>query len=107
MKERVENWGKYSKGLISRLPNYKEIIKKQKDIKDPTSCEPVGADSNVRTANSNNTEERAYVKNIKNKERKQRSKRTYDLDKLTGNVRTSADLTIGSGKIQTTINKKA
>ena len=72
--EHVENWGKYSEGLISRLPNYKEIIKKQKDIKDPiiggTSCEPVGGDSNVCTANSNNTEERAYVKNIKNKERK-------------------------------------
>ena len=110
LKERVENWGKYSEGLISRLPDYKEITKKQKDTKDPiiggTTCESVVGNSNVRTTNGNNAEERTYDKNIKNKERKQRSKRTYDLDKLTGNVRTNADLTIGSGKIQTTINKK-
>ena len=29
LKERVENSGKYSEGLISRLPDYKEIAKKK------------------------------------------------------------------------------
>ena len=72
LKERVENWGKYSEGLISRLPDYKEITKKQKDIKDPiiggTTFESVVGNSNVRTTNGNNAEERTYDKNIKKKQ---------------------------------------
>ena len=100
LKERVEKWAKYSHGLTSHLQNKnnnlkeKEKIDKREDLnKSPKNIRSENSTQDIRTYPDTCTDNRTY-------NNKKKSKRRYDLNKITGHVRGNADVIIGSGKIQ-------
>ena len=102
----VKKWAKYSHGLTSHLQNKnnnlkeKEKIDKRNNLNE--SAKDIQSENNtedIRTYPGTCTDNRTY-------NNKKKSKRTYDLSKITGYVRGNADITIGSGKIQNKQDKK-
>ena len=100
LKERVEKWAKYSHGLTSHLQSKKNNLKEKEKIDKRNNLNESAKDiqsenstEDIRTYPGTCTDNRTY-------NNKKKSKRTYDLSKITGCVRGNADITIGSGKIR-------
>ena len=96
MKERVKKWQKYQNIIIPYLSN--DVNKGEKSPiinKIPDSTH----DEIVSDISSDNKKDKDIIKNPEQPMKRKRTKRTYDLNKVTGHVHICADVTVGSGKI--------
>ena len=96
MKERVKKWQKYQNIIIPYLSNDVNKGEKSPDdnkIPDSTHDEVV---SEISTDNKNNKD---IIKKPERPIKHKRTKRTYNLNKVTGNIHRCANITVGSGKI--------
>ena len=96
-KERVKKWQKYQNIIIPYLSN--DVNKGEKSHiinKIPDSTH----DEIVSDISLSNKKDKYIIKNPEQPMTRKRTKRTYDINKVPGNVHRRADVTVGSGKIE-------